>query len=89
MSRGTTASIWPIGWVYRISFRAATRSTLWVTHYFTYYETASVMSFFGRISSPIRQPIPLTQEIMAGVFINATRSVCERMACVGAARGGI
>ena len=58
-------------------------------HYFTYYETASVDVLLSEeYLRQLDNPSPLTQEIMAGVFINATRSVCERMACVGAARGG-
>ena len=45
-------------------------------HYFTYYETASVDVLLSEeYLRQLDNPSPLTQEIMAGVFINATRSV--------------
>jgi len=58
-------------------------------HYFTYYETDSVEVLFSeQYLKQLDHPSPLTQEVMDGVFINATRTVCERATRVGAGRGG-
>lgn len=56
--------------------------------YFTYYETTSPAVFeSAAYLERINNPTPLTQEIMSGIFINMSRTVCRRTARVGVIRG--
>lgn len=59
-------------------------------HYFTYYETVSPEVF---VSEPylerVENPTPMTREIMSGVFIDMSRTVCRRAACHGDMRGAV
>ncbi len=56
--------------------------------YFTYYETrdASVLRSLA-YRDRLDDPTPLTRRVMAGVLVDASRTVCERRRVVGALRG--
>ncbi|MEE2803309.1 MAG: hypothetical protein VYB37_02520 [Pseudomonadota bacterium] len=57
--------------------------------FFTYYETESAAVLFSAAyQAQLDQPSPLTQEVMAGVFINVTRTVCACVQRSGRERGG-
>ena len=56
--------------------------------YFTYYETSSVdVLFSDAYLYQLDNPSSLTQEVMQGTFINASRTVCKRIHHVGEMRG--
>ena len=59
------------------------------SRFFTYYETdsAEVLSSSAYLHQ-LDHPSPLTREIMDGVFINASRTVCAQAQCIGAERAG-
>ncbi|MEM7252681.1 MAG: hypothetical protein AAF493_14800 [Pseudomonadota bacterium] len=58
--------------------------------YFTHYETDSVNVLFSNAyREQLDTPTELTQRVMSGVFIHATRAVCERIACFGELRGAL
>ena len=57
--------------------------------FFTYYETESTdVLFSSAYQAQLDQPSMLTKEVMAGVFINATRTVCACVQRSGRERGG-
>lgn len=57
-------------------------------NYFTHYTTESVDVLFSpAYEERMNNPTPLTQQIMAGVFHNCTRAICERVLRLGDARG--
>ena len=57
--------------------------------FFTYYETESAAVLFSSAyQAQLDQPSPLTKEVMAGVFINVTRTVCACVQRSGRERGG-
>ena len=57
--------------------------------FFTYYETESAAVLFSSAyQAQLDQPSLLTKEVMAGVFINVTRTVCACVQRSGRERGG-
>ena len=57
-------------------------------NYFTHYVTESVdVLFSAAYEERMNNPTPLTTAIMSGVFLNCTRTICERVARIGDARG--
>lgn len=58
--------------------------------YFTYYETTSPEVFVSEAYlKRVENPTPMTREIMSGVFIDMSRTVCRRAACHGDMRGAV
>jgi hypothetical protein len=56
--------------------------------YFTHYETVSPeVLFSAAYLARVNDPTALTRRIMSGVFVNATRTVCERVLRSGDSRG--
>ncbi len=59
-------------------------------HYFTYYETTSPDVFVSEAYlERVENPSPMTREIMSGVFIDMSRTVCRRAVCHGDMRGAV
>ena len=57
--------------------------------FFTYYETESTdVLFSSAYQTQLDQPSLLTKEVMTGVFINVTRTVCACVQRSGRERGG-
>ncbi|MFT5176464.1 MAG: hypothetical protein ACI8W7_004660, partial [Gammaproteobacteria bacterium] len=57
-------------------------------NYFTHYVTESTdVLFSAAYEERMNNPTPLTAAIMSGVFLNCTRTICERVLRIGDARG--
>ena len=58
--------------------------------YFTYYQTDSPDVLISEAyQTRVNDPTPLTAEVMDGVFMLASRTVCRRVATAGAIHGGV
>ena len=59
-------------------------------NYFTHYVTeSSDVLFSSAYEERMNNPTALTTAIMSGVFLNCTRTICERVLRIGDARGAV